>query len=155
VRAVDIVGTPLAVLNRVLVTGNRIDVFNGMCGAESGQIPVSAAAPAMLFSEIEVQKRVHALNRPDPGAAKRCLRKKSRPTTMTTRKTMTEKLRALAKLFVLVFLLRSLGMPRGLAQSKDWQASAQADPVLQAMRVELERSKTQLKLEYPPPLVSK
>ncbi|HWY04248.1 MAG TPA: metallopeptidase TldD-related protein [Candidatus Acidoferrum sp.] len=60
---------------------------------------------------------------------------------------MTEKLRALAKLFVLVFLLRSLGMPRGLAQSKDWQASAQADPVLQAMRVELERSKTQLKLE--------
>jgi predicted Zn-dependent protease len=64
VRGVDIVGTPLAVLNRVLVTGDRIDIFNGMCGAESGQIPVSAAAPAMLFSEIEVQKRVHALNRP-------------------------------------------------------------------------------------------
>ena len=64
VRGVDIVGTPLAVLNRVLVTGDRIDVFNGMCGAESGQIPVSAAAPAMLFSEIEVQKRAHALNRP-------------------------------------------------------------------------------------------
>jgi len=66
---------------------------------------------------------------------------------MTTRKNMTEKLRALAKLSVLVFLLWSLGVPRGLAQSKDWQASAQADPVLQAMRVELERSKTQLKLE--------
>ena len=66
---------------------------------------------------------------------------------MTTRKNMTEKLRALAKLSVLVFLLWSLGVPRGLAQSNDWQASAQADPVLQAMRVELERSKTQLKLE--------
>jgi TldD protein len=64
VRGVDIVGTPLAALNRILVTGERVDVFNGMCGAESGQIPVAAAAPAMLFSEIEVQKRAHALNRP-------------------------------------------------------------------------------------------
>jgi TldD protein len=64
VRGVDIVGTPLAALNRILVTGERTDVFNGMCGAESGQVPVSAAAPAMLFSEIEVQKRAHALNRP-------------------------------------------------------------------------------------------
>ena len=57
-------GLPLAALNRILVTGEKVDVFNGMCGAESGQIPVAAAAPAMLFSEIEVQKRAHALNRP-------------------------------------------------------------------------------------------
>src|ERR1700677_4586607 len=64
VRGVDIVGPPLAALNRILVTGEKVDVFNGMCGAESGQIPVAAAAPAMLFSEIEVQKRAHALNRP-------------------------------------------------------------------------------------------
>jgi predicted Zn-dependent protease len=73
VRGVDIVGTPLAALNRILVTGDKTDVFNGMCGAESGQIPVAAAAPAMLFSEIEVQKRAHALNRapilPNPSAA--------------------------------------------------------------------------------------
>ena len=46
------------------MTGDKTDVFNGMCGAESGQVPVAAAAPAMLFSEIEVQKRAHALNRP-------------------------------------------------------------------------------------------
>jgi TldD protein len=64
VRGVDIVGTPLAALNRILLTGEKIDVFNGMCGAESGQVPVAAAAPAMLFSEIEVQKRSHDLNRP-------------------------------------------------------------------------------------------
>ena len=64
VRGVDIVGTPLAALNRIMVTGEKIDLFNGMCGAESGQVPVAAAAPAMLFSEIEVQKRAHALNRP-------------------------------------------------------------------------------------------
>jgi len=64
VRGIDIVGTPLAAMNRILVTGKKTEIFNGVCGAESGQLPVAAAAPAMLFSEIEVQKRVHQLNRP-------------------------------------------------------------------------------------------
>jgi predicted Zn-dependent protease len=64
VRGIDIVGTPLTALNRILLTGENTEVFNGICGAESGQVPVAAAAPAMLFSEIEVQKRVHTLNRP-------------------------------------------------------------------------------------------
>jgi TldD protein len=64
VRGVDIVGTPLAALERILVTGDKTAVFNGVCGAESGSVPVSAAAPAMLFSEIEVQKQAHSLNRP-------------------------------------------------------------------------------------------
>lgn len=64
VRGVNIVGTPLSAMNRILLTGERTEVFNGVCGAESGSIPVSAAAPAMLFSEIEVQKRAHSLNRP-------------------------------------------------------------------------------------------
>jgi len=61
VRGVDIVGTPLAALSRILVTGEKTEVFNGVCGAESGAIPVSAGAPAMLFSDIEVQKRGHSL----------------------------------------------------------------------------------------------
>jgi predicted Zn-dependent protease len=64
VRGVDIVGTPLAAMNRILLTGEKTEVFNGICGAESGSVPVSAVAPAMLFSEIEVQKRAHSLNRP-------------------------------------------------------------------------------------------
>jgi predicted Zn-dependent protease len=64
VRGVDIVGTPLAALNRILVTGDTLHVFNGICGAESGSVPVSAIAPAMLFSEIEVQKREHSRERP-------------------------------------------------------------------------------------------
>jgi predicted Zn-dependent protease len=63
-RGVDIVGTPLAAMSHILLTGERIEVFNGNCGAESGSVPVSAAAPAMLFSDIEVQKRAHSLNRP-------------------------------------------------------------------------------------------
>jgi len=64
VRGVDIVGTPLTAMSRILLTGEKTEVFNGICGAESGSVPVSAAAPAMLFSEIEVQKRPHSLNRP-------------------------------------------------------------------------------------------
>jgi TldD protein len=64
VRGVDIVGTPLLSLNNILVTGDKMQVFNGVCGAESGQVPVAAAAPAMLFSEIEVQKRRKGTERP-------------------------------------------------------------------------------------------
>jgi TldD protein len=64
VRGVDIVGTPLAALTRILLTGDQQHVFNGVCGAESGQVPVSAVAPAMLFSEMEVQKRQHSHDRP-------------------------------------------------------------------------------------------
>jgi hypothetical protein len=65
------VGTPLAAMNRILVTGDTSSVFNGVCGAESGGVAVSAAAPAILFSEIEVQKRAHSNERlpilPPPG----------------------------------------------------------------------------------------
>ena len=64
VRGVDIIGTPLQALNRIVLTGQKIDVFNGECGAESGSVPVSAAAPAMLFSEIEVQKVAQGHERP-------------------------------------------------------------------------------------------
>ena len=63
VRGVDIVGTPLAAMNRILVTGDSTSIFNGVCGAESGGVAVSAAAPAILFSEIEVQKRAHSNQR--------------------------------------------------------------------------------------------
>jgi predicted Zn-dependent protease len=64
VRGVDIVGTPLAALTRIISTGDTQHVFNGVCGAESGSVPVSAIAPAMLFSELEVQKRAHGHDRP-------------------------------------------------------------------------------------------
>jgi len=64
VRGVDIIGTPLAALNRIVLTGDKLDTFNGECGAESGSVPVSASAPAMLFSEIEVQKMAQGHERP-------------------------------------------------------------------------------------------
>jgi TldD protein len=64
VRGVDIVGTPLAAMSRILVTGDKVEFFNGICGAESGRVPVAAAAPAILFADLETQKRPHSLNRP-------------------------------------------------------------------------------------------
>lgn len=64
VRGVSIVGTPQAALMRIMATSNHQDVFNGICGAESGSIPVSAVAPAMLVSEIETQKQAQGTARP-------------------------------------------------------------------------------------------
>jgi predicted Zn-dependent protease len=64
VRGVDIVGTPLASFARILATGDKPAVFNGYCGAESGNVPVSAVSPAVLVSEIEIQKKEAARDRP-------------------------------------------------------------------------------------------
>ncbi|MGA3132913.1 MAG: metallopeptidase TldD-related protein [Terracidiphilus sp.] len=72
VRGVSIVGTPLAAMKKILVTGDTSEVFDGVCGAESGSIPVSAVAPAMLVSEIETQRQAQGTARPPilpiPGA---------------------------------------------------------------------------------------
>jgi TldD protein len=64
VRGVDIVGTPLAALTKIVATGDTPEVFNGYCGAESGSVPVSAASPAILTSELEVQKKQSSTDRP-------------------------------------------------------------------------------------------
>lgn len=64
VRGVDIVGTPLASFEKILATSDRTEVFNGYCGAESGSVPVSAVAPALLVSEIETQRKEKSSERP-------------------------------------------------------------------------------------------
>jgi predicted Zn-dependent protease len=64
VRGVDIVGTPLAALTKIVATGDTPEVFNGYCGAESGSVPVAAASPAILTSELEVQKKESSTDRP-------------------------------------------------------------------------------------------
>ena len=75
VRGVSIVGTPLAAMKRILATGDKSEVFNGECGAESGTVPVSAVAPAMLLSEMETQRQPQGTSRPPilaiPGAPER------------------------------------------------------------------------------------
>jgi len=64
VRGADVVGTPLASFAKILATGDKPEVFNGYCGAESGMVPVSAVSPAILVSEIEIQKKFKANDRP-------------------------------------------------------------------------------------------
>ncbi len=64
VRGADIVGTPLAAFSKITATGDRLGVFNGYCGAESGYVPVSAVAPALLISELEVQRKESSQDRP-------------------------------------------------------------------------------------------
>ena len=64
VRGADIVGTPLASFAKIQATSDRSGVFNGYCGAESGSVPVSAVSPALLVSEIEIQKKDRSQERP-------------------------------------------------------------------------------------------
>lgn len=56
IRGADIVGTPLTSFNKIIAAANDYDVFNGSCGAESGWVPVSAIAPSVLISELEVER---------------------------------------------------------------------------------------------------
>jgi TldD protein len=64
VRGVDIVGTPLVSLTKIVGTSDKQEIFNGYCGAESGSVPVSAVAPAILISEMEFAKKETSTDRP-------------------------------------------------------------------------------------------
>lgn len=56
VRGAEIVGTPLISINKIVAASKETGVFNGYCGAESGYVPVSTAAPALLTTELELQR---------------------------------------------------------------------------------------------------
>lgn len=56
IRGADIVGTPLTSFNKIIAAADDYAVFNGSCGAESGWVPVSAIAPSVLISELEVER---------------------------------------------------------------------------------------------------
>jgi len=64
VRGADMVGTPLSSFAKILATSDRQEVSNGYCGAESGSVPVSAISPALLVSEIEIEKKQKSQDRP-------------------------------------------------------------------------------------------
>jgi predicted Zn-dependent protease len=64
VRGVNLVGTPLISLTKIVATGDTTEVFNGYCGAESGSIPVAAASPAMLITEMEFSKKESSTDKP-------------------------------------------------------------------------------------------
>jgi TldD protein len=60
VRGVDLIGTPLSAFGKFVAASDKVEVFNGMCGAESGNVPVSASSPELLVSEVEVQKKAQS-----------------------------------------------------------------------------------------------
>jgi predicted Zn-dependent protease len=64
IRGADMVGTPLASFAKILATSDRTEVFNGYCGAESGYVPVAVVSPAILVSEIEIEKMEKSQDRP-------------------------------------------------------------------------------------------
>jgi len=57
VRGLDLIGTPLIAFSKIIAADNETGVFDGICGAESGWVPVSAAAPGLLLDQIEVQRK--------------------------------------------------------------------------------------------------
>jgi predicted Zn-dependent protease len=64
VRGVDLIGTPLTSFSKIVAAGDVPEIFNGVCGAESGYVPVAAVSPAILTTQIEVQKKAKSSERP-------------------------------------------------------------------------------------------
>jgi predicted Zn-dependent protease len=63
VRGVDLIGTPLTSFSKIVAASDTTEIFNGFCGAESGYVPVAAVSPAILTTQIEVQKKAKASDR--------------------------------------------------------------------------------------------
>jgi predicted Zn-dependent protease len=64
VRGIDVSGTPLVALQSIRAASREVETFNGVCGAESGWVPVSASAPSLLLEKIEVEKGFVPPDRP-------------------------------------------------------------------------------------------
>lgn len=64
VRGIDMIGTPLVTFQKIVGASDQMQVFNGVCGAESGWVPVSAVAPDLLVNEVEVQRQAKQNDRP-------------------------------------------------------------------------------------------
>jgi predicted Zn-dependent protease len=64
VRGIDISGTPLVALQSIRAASREVETFNGVCGAESGWVPVSASAPSLLLDKLEVEKGFIPPDRP-------------------------------------------------------------------------------------------
>jgi predicted Zn-dependent protease len=64
VRGIDMSGTPLVALQSIRAASREVETFNGVCGAESGWVPVSASAPSLLLEKLEVEKSFIPADRP-------------------------------------------------------------------------------------------
>lgn len=56
IRDVELIGTPLAALQKIVAFGRERETDQGHCYAESGSIPVSGIAPPVVLAELELQQ---------------------------------------------------------------------------------------------------
>lgn len=63
VRGVELIGTPLAMFATIQNAGDDQGVFTGMCGAESGYVPVTAISPSLFVKQIETQMQPKSYER--------------------------------------------------------------------------------------------
>lgn len=64
VRGVDLIGTPLSMFSQIICGGGKSEIFTGVCGAESGSIPVTAISPSILVKQVETQRKGKSQDRP-------------------------------------------------------------------------------------------
>jgi predicted Zn-dependent protease len=64
VRGVDLIGTPLSMFANIIEAGGEVEIFTGVCGAESGSVPVTAVSPKILVKKVEVQRKAKSSNTP-------------------------------------------------------------------------------------------
>ena len=64
VRGVEMVGTPLITVNKILATGKDYEATNSFCGGRSGWIPVSSISPSILVEQVELQRTEEKKERP-------------------------------------------------------------------------------------------
>ncbi len=64
VRGVDLIGTPLSMFSNIIHAGGNSQIFTGMCGAESGSIPVTAISPTILVNKVEMQRKAKSQELP-------------------------------------------------------------------------------------------
>lgn len=57
VRGVELIGTPLLMFSEIIATGDSPEIFTGFCGAESGNVPVTAISPALFVKKMETQRK--------------------------------------------------------------------------------------------------
>jgi len=63
VRGVDLIGTPLTMFAGIEAAGDTPGVFTGFCGAESGQVPVSAISPSLFVKMVETQRKFQTFSK--------------------------------------------------------------------------------------------
>ncbi|MBI4386313.1 MAG: RluA family pseudouridine synthase [Elusimicrobia bacterium] len=64
VRGVNIVGTPLSALEKIVAAADDYGVDNAWCGSASGTVPISIVSPSLLLSELEVEKAPKSQEKP-------------------------------------------------------------------------------------------